>query len=57
MMIRTQKSGGNNIIVAVDVLPMRAIPNVITIVGDMITTDKCEAQMKARLQTTMTNVV
>ena len=57
MMIRIQKSGGNNIIVAVDVLPMRAIPNVITIVGDMITTDKCEAQMKARLQTTMTNVV
>ena len=55
-MIRVQKSGGKNIIVAVDILPMRAIPNVITLVED-VTADKCEAQIKAKLQTIMTDMV
>lgn len=45
-----------NIILAVDILPIRAIPNVITLIGD-ITTDKCKAQIKAQLQTLKADVV
>jgi AdoMet-dependent rRNA methyltransferase SPB1 len=44
------------IILAVDILPMRKIPNVITLIGD-ITTEKCKAQVKAQLQTAMADVV
>ena len=55
-MSRTQGSGGSNIILAVDILPMRSIPNVITLIGD-ITTDKCKAQIKAKLQTALADVV
>jgi len=49
-------SGSSNIIVAVDILPIRAIPNVITLIGD-ITTEKCKAQIKAKLQTALADVV
>mmetsp|Transcript_5706 Transcript_5706/g.8547 ORF Transcript_5706/g.8547 Transcript_5706/m.8547 type:complete len:1066 (-) Transcript_5706:94-3291(-) len=55
-MAKSKGSGGNNIIVAVDILPMRAIPNVITLIGD-ITTEKCKAQIKAKLQTALADVV
>ena len=55
-MATSRGSGGNNIIVAVDILPMRAIPNVITLIGD-ITTEKCKAQIKAKLQTALADVV
>ncbi len=55
-MATNKGSGGNNIIVAVDILPIRAIPNVITLIGD-ITTEKCKAQIKAKLQTALADVV
>ncbi len=55
-MATSKSSGGNNIIVAVDILPMRAISNVITLIGD-ITTEKCKAQIKAKLQTALADVV
>lgn len=41
---------------AVDILPMRSIPNVITLIGD-ITTEKCKAQIKAQLQTLAADVI
>jgi len=54
-MAKTNNSG-SNILLAVDILPIRKIPNVITIIGD-ITTDKCKAQIKSQLQTAMADVV
>jgi AdoMet-dependent rRNA methyltransferase SPB1 len=55
-MAAKKATGESNIIVAVDILPMRAIPNVITLIGD-ITTEKCKAQIKAKLQTALADVV
>ncbi len=54
-MAKKSNSGGN-ILLAVDILPIRAIPNVITLIGD-ITTEKCKAQIKGQLQTAMADVV
>jgi AdoMet-dependent rRNA methyltransferase SPB1 len=51
-----KNSSTSNILLAVDILPIRHIPNVITLIGD-ITTDKCKAQIKAQLQTAMADVV
>jgi len=48
--------GGETILLAVDILPMRAIPNVITLIGD-ITTEKTKSHIKAQLQTASADVV
>ena len=52
----TNSNNSGSIILAVDILPMRAIPNVITLIGD-ITTEKTKAQIKAQLQTAQADVV
>jgi len=49
------KNGGT-ILLAVDILPIRAIPNVITLIGD-ITTEKTKAELKSQLQTASADVV
>ncbi len=52
----SKSSSSGNILLAVDILPIRNIPNVITLIGD-ITTEKCKAQIKSQLQTAMADVV
>jgi len=52
----SSSGGGGTILLAVDILPIRPIPNVISLIGD-ITTEKCKAQIKAQLQTAMADVV
>ena len=52
----SKSSSSGNVLLAVDILPIRAIPNVITLIGD-ITTEKCKAQIKSQLQTAMADVV
>lgn len=56
MLTKSSGSSSGTILVAVDILPIRPIPNVISIIGD-ITTEKCKAQIKAQLQTAMADVV
>jgi AdoMet-dependent rRNA methyltransferase SPB1 len=55
-MTKQSHSSASNILLAVDILPIRNIPNVITLIGD-ITTEKCKAQIKAQLQTLNADVV
>ena len=55
-MAKSSSSSSNNILLAVDILPIRSIPNVITLIGD-ITTEKCKAQIKGQLQTLNADVV
>eukprot|EP00979_Chaetoceros_neogracilis_P011714 scaffold2957_cov232-Chaetoceros_neogracile.AAC.6 len=55
-MAKSSSSSQNNILLAVDILPIRSITNVITLIGD-ITTEKCKAQIKAQLQTLTADVV
>jgi len=51
----SNKTGGT-ILLAVDLLPVRAIPNVITLVGD-ITTEATKSHIKSQLQTASADVV
>ena len=55
-MAAAKNGSGGTILIAVDILPIRHIPNVISLIGD-ITTEKCKSQIKSHLQTMQADVV